>query len=118
VRLLVIDEAARVPDELYRTVRPMLAVSRGRLVALSSAFAQSGWFYEAFSGGEGWERYKVPAALCPRIDPTFLEEERAALGPVWYAMEYECVFTPGAFGLFRPEDIEALTQNDLQPLEL
>ena len=33
VSLLVIDEAARVPDELYRTVRPMLAVSRGRLMA-------------------------------------------------------------------------------------
>ncbi len=31
VDLLVIDEAARVPDELYRSVRPMLAVSNGRL---------------------------------------------------------------------------------------
>src|SRR5262245_16713650 len=27
VNMLVIDEAARVPDELYRAVRPMLAVS-------------------------------------------------------------------------------------------
>src|SRR5262249_8673338 len=34
VSLLVIDEAARVPDSLYCSVRPMLAVSRGRLVAL------------------------------------------------------------------------------------
>ncbi len=30
--LLVIDEAARVPDDLYKSVRPMLAVSQGRLV--------------------------------------------------------------------------------------
>src|SRR5262249_51549782 len=59
-RLLVIDEAARVPDELYRTVRPMLAVSRGRLMALSSAFARMGWFDEAHSGSDNWERYKVP----------------------------------------------------------
>ncbi len=29
--LLVIDEASRVPDDLYRAVRPMLAVSQGRL---------------------------------------------------------------------------------------
>jgi len=29
ISLLVIDEAARVPDDLYRAVRPMLAVSRG-----------------------------------------------------------------------------------------
>jgi hypothetical protein len=38
VNLLVIDEAARVDDSLYRSVRPMLAVSGGRLVALSTPF--------------------------------------------------------------------------------
>ncbi len=32
VNLLIIDEAARVPDDLYRAVRPMLAVSGGRLI--------------------------------------------------------------------------------------
>ncbi len=32
VRLLVVDEAARVPDALYFSVRPMLAVSGGRLI--------------------------------------------------------------------------------------
>src|SRR5262245_1815319 len=36
VDLLIIDEAARVPDELYRAVRPMLAVSNGRLICLST----------------------------------------------------------------------------------
>jgi|RhiMetdeSRZDD1v2_1073273.scaffolds.fasta_scaffold153455_4 terminase large subunit-like protein len=36
VRLLVIDEAARVSDDLYYSVRPMLAVSQGRLLALST----------------------------------------------------------------------------------
>jgi tRNA(Met) C34 N-acetyltransferase TmcA len=28
--LIIIDEAARVPDDLYRAIRPMLAVSQGR----------------------------------------------------------------------------------------
>jgi hypothetical protein len=46
VSLLVIDEAARVADDLYRSVRPMLAVSQGRLVALSTPFGQRGWFYQ------------------------------------------------------------------------
>src|SRR5438445_2775179 len=48
VTLLVIDEAARVPDDLYRSVRPMLAVSRGRLVCLSTPFGKRGFFYEAW----------------------------------------------------------------------
>ena len=36
VSLLIIDEAARVPDDLYEAVRPMLAVSQGRLICLST----------------------------------------------------------------------------------
>jgi hypothetical protein len=40
--LLVIDEASRVADDLYRAVRPMLVVSKGRLVALSTPFGQQG----------------------------------------------------------------------------
>ncbi len=50
VRLLVIDEAARVPDELYFAVRPMLAVSGGHLVALSTPWGRRGWFYDAWIG--------------------------------------------------------------------
>src|SRR5262249_57751584 len=87
VRLLVIDEAARVADSLYYAVRPMLAVSRGRLVALSSAWAKVGWFYDSWVSGDGWERVKVTAAQCPRISPDFLEEERRALGPRWVSRE-------------------------------
>jgi hypothetical protein len=36
VALLLIDEASRVDNALYRAMRPMLAVSRGRLLALST----------------------------------------------------------------------------------
>src|ERR1700730_18393756 len=43
VHLLVIDDAARVPDELYRAVRPMLAVSDGRLICLSTPHGRRGF---------------------------------------------------------------------------
>src|SRR5262249_23592769 len=42
VALLVIDEAARVPDDLYRSIRPMLAISQGRLICLSTPFGKRG----------------------------------------------------------------------------
>src|SRR6516164_5676820 len=48
VRLLVIDEAARVPDDLYRATRPMLAVGGGRLVALSTPYGKQGWFWDEY----------------------------------------------------------------------
>src|SRR5919199_3284635 len=50
VRLLVIDEAARVEDTLYGSLRPMLAVSNGRLIALSTPFGRRGWWVEAWAG--------------------------------------------------------------------
>jgi hypothetical protein len=95
VSLLVVDEAARVPDELYYAVRPMLAVSGGRMVALSTPFGKRGWFYQEWVSDRGWERVKVTAAECPRIPPAFLADERKAMGSGWYDQEYGCIFTAG-----------------------
>jgi hypothetical protein len=92
VRLLVIDEAARVPDDLYRATRPMLAVSGGRLVALSTPYGRQGWFHEEWTQGEGWARTRVTAEHCPRITAAFLKEERQHLGAMAYREEYECEF--------------------------
>jgi hypothetical protein len=93
VNLLVIDEAARVPDDLYRAVRPMLAVSGGRLVCLSTPYGKRGFFWEAWArGGADWARIEVPADKVARITPTFLEGERRALGESWFRQEYGCSF--------------------------
>src|SRR5262245_52672867 len=92
VSLLIVDEAARVDDALYFAVRPMLAVSRGRLVCWSTPFGKRGWFFEAWTSSEHWDRYRIVASECPRITPEFLRDERRALGPRWYAQEYECSF--------------------------
>jgi hypothetical protein len=93
VHMLVIDEASRVPDKLYRTVRPMLAVSHGRLICLSTPHGKRGFFYEAWAnGGNDWTRIEVPARQVPRIRPEFLEEERRTHGSRYFRQEYECSF--------------------------
>jgi hypothetical protein len=93
VSLLLVDEAARVADELMAACRPFLAVSGGRLIALSTPWGKRGWWYQAWSeGGPDWTRIEVPAAACPRISPAFLAQERRALPPMWFASEYECRF--------------------------
>jgi len=112
VRMLVIDEAARVPDDLYRAVRPMLAVSRG----LSSAYAKAGWFYETWTGDEAWHRVKITADQCPRITPEFLAEERQALGARWFNMEYMGEFGELVDAVFSTGDIEAAMRDDVAPL--
>lgn len=93
VALLVIDEAARVPDDLYRSVRPMLAVSRGRLICLSTPFGRRGFFWrEWHAGGAAWHRVEVGWRDCPRITADFIEQERQSMGSSWVAQEYEASF--------------------------
>jgi hypothetical protein len=90
---LLIDEAARVPDDLYRAVRPMLAVSRGRLLCLSTPFGQRGFFHDEWThGGPDWTRIRITAADCPRISADFLDQERRSLGAGWVNQEYLCSF--------------------------
>jgi hypothetical protein len=93
VDLLIIDEAARVPDDLYRAVRPMLAVSKGRLICLSTPHGKRGFFYNAWAkGGDDWKRIEIPATLIPRIAPEFLEQEKRAMGESYFRQEYFCSF--------------------------
>jgi hypothetical protein len=119
VRLLVIDEAAFVPDDLYRSVRPMLAVSGGRLVALSTPFGKRGWYWEAWDkGGAGWERFEVPATACPRIPAAFLAEEERTLGPFWFEQEYLCRFLDSQQHAFRAADIAAAFDEEVDAWRL
>jgi hypothetical protein len=116
VAMLVIDEAARVPDALYYAVRPMLAVSRGHLVALSTPFGKRGWFHDEWHGDGDWERVKVTADQCPRITAEFLAEERRALGERWYEQEYMCNFAETIDAVFSWADIQAAMSDDVKPL--
>jgi hypothetical protein len=116
VRLLVVDEASRVDDALYRAVRPMLAVSGGRLCLLSTPFGKRGFFYDEWTNGQGWERVEVPAEQCPRIDPTFLAEERRVYGPSFYSQEYGCRFIDVISALFSYESVMGAVSGEIAPL--
>jgi hypothetical protein len=114
VDLLIVDEAARVDDGLYYAVRPMLAVSGGRLMMLSTPYGRRGVFYEEWTEGEGWERYEVPATKCPRIPPEFLEAERRSLPEYFYAQEFLCEFRETEDQLWTHEMIEGARDDSLE----
>jgi hypothetical protein len=114
VSLLVIDEAARVPDDLYRSVRPMLAVSRGRLVCLSTPFGRRGFFYEEWHGTGPWQRVCITWRDCPRIGADFLAEETRAMGESWVRQEYECSFE-ALEGLVYPDFAQAVVTAGTPP---
>jgi hypothetical protein len=117
VDVLVMDEAARIHDQVFRAVRPMLAVSKGKMIALSTPHGQRGWFWnewhdcelqERMGRPEDWRRVKVPWTACPRITPEYIEGERRkpSVGPQGIEEEFNCVFLPAAANC--PIDVEAM----------
>lgn len=118
VALIIIDEAAQVNDDLYRSIRPMLAVSQGRLVALTTPFGKRGWFYEAWTSDSEWYKVKVTAEQCSRISKEFLDEERKELGEWWLKQEYYCEFVDADDQLFDHDDIINAISYKLEAIKL
>jgi len=115
--LLLIDEAARVDDRLYRTMRPSLAATNGDLWIMSTPWGKRGFFWEEWEhGGPEWERIRVPATECSRISPELLAEE-SAKDDQTYRREYMCEFGEMEGAVFSRESIEAAFE-DFEPLSL
>jgi hypothetical protein len=118
VSLLVIDEAARVEDAMYKALRPMLAVGGGDLWLMSTPYGKRGFFHDVWEhGGDEWTRVCVAATECARIPKEFLEEERAALGALWFQQEYLCEFVDNGTEVFGRGLVEGALDDALEPLE-
>ena len=117
VSLIVIDEASRVTDALYRALRPMLLVGDGDLWLLSTPHGKRGFFYEAWThGGPGWTRFEAPATENPRVRPDQLEEEREAKGAADFAEDYLCQFVDNASTLFGTQMLEDAVDSECEAL--
>ena len=117
VSLLIVDEASRVPDELYQAIRPMLAVSGGDILLLSTPFGKRGFFHhEWIEGGKDWLRKKVTAYQCPRIDKAWLDNERRRIGDWWFSQEYLCEFVETTDQVFSYDDVQRALDENVKPL--
>ena len=96
VALLAIDEASRVPDDLFMAVLPMLAVSRGRLVAISTPWGTRGWWHEASRSGD-WERRTA-------------DGREVKIGKAWLVGQLQVLLQSGRLHLPKTAEAEALAQ--------
>jgi hypothetical protein len=117
-RLVVVDEAARVDDDLFGAVRPMLATNaRGAMILLSTPAGKRGTFYDLWHANDpSWTRVRVPASMCPRISQAFLDEERRELGEARYSEEYELAFIDSDTSAFSTAIIDAAFDPEVRPL--
>jgi hypothetical protein len=115
---VIVDEAARVEDELFAVVRPMLATrSDGQFIMLSTPAGKRGFWYENWIDNDSnWHRVRVPASECPRISKEWLDEELKALGGARFSEEYELQFIDQEDAAFPTTLIDALINKELKPL--
>jgi hypothetical protein len=105
VTLLIIDEAATVNPESYMVLKPMLAVSKGKVVLLSTPRGKSGFFYDAYKDSqetnrEGWHYLEIRAEDCPRITNEYLMGEKERFPDYVFEQEYHCVFVSNLSNIF------------------
>jgi hypothetical protein len=115
-KLVILEECARIPDPVIFSLSPVLAVSRGRLIALTTPAGRRGWAFQEWQHGEGWERVEVTADQVPRIPREWLESERRTIGDRWFEQEYMCCWQDTVGSLFRAEDVEAACDDAVLPL--
>jgi hypothetical protein len=118
VRLLLIDEASRVADETYFSVRPMVAIGGGRIILMSTPSGKRGFFYEAceHDAASTWERFTVPATACPRISAAVLAEEEAIHGAWSFRQEYCNEFIDDETQLFAENLVRSAFRPEVLPL--
>ena len=87
INLLIADEAAFIPEEVWTAVTPMLAITRGDIWLLSTPHGKEGFYYRCFSD-ESFTAFHVSSEDCPRKDQKFLDREKARMTKVQYAQEY------------------------------
>ena len=102
--MVVIDESAYVPDEVFDAIIPSLMIRRGKLVLSGTPFGEAGFFYRCYQEGlnEGrWKIIKVKSEDCPEVSKEFLEEMRKRMSEIVYKQEFEAEFV-GIAGLLFP----------------
>lgn len=114
VDLILVDESARVDDDLFHSITPMLATSGGRMICATTPWFRRGFFYNEWEhGGDNWKRVKVTADDCKRISRKFLKREKRSKPLYWFMQEYYCKWGSAASALFDPDMVDALLTDEV-----
>jgi hypothetical protein len=117
VDLVLIDEAAFVMDVFYTSVLPMVVVSGGQIILMSTPHARQGFFFEAWEDEDrGWDKVKVTALDCPRITAEAIEQARKDFTAAKFKQEFFCEFGEVSEGAFSYDLVKKAFTDDVTPL--
>ena len=118
VAMVVIDEAAMVPDPVHDAVVPTLGRTNGELILSSTPMGKRGTFYRAWQfGGPEWFRVFGPVDETTKISKALLETERARGGDDHVDQEFFCMFLDRDSHLFGEDSLQPVFSQDLESWE-
>jgi len=85
--LLIADEAAFIPTEVFNSVTPSLVTRGGTIILLSTPHGKDSYFYNCFLDHR-FTKFHISSEDCPRMDKEFLKRERETMSRLQYAQEY------------------------------
>lgn len=107
IDLLIADEAAFINEEVWNSVTPALAITRGSIWLLSTPYLSEGYYYECFHN-DTFKSFHQSAEDCPRRDDEFLAEKKRTLTRAQYAQMYLGEFVDGFHRIFSEDWINAV----------
>ena len=87
IDLLIADEAAFIPEDVWTAVTPMLAVTKGSIILLSTPHGKEGFYYDRFQD-PSYTSFHVSSEDCGRIPKEYLEQKRKEMTKLEYAQEF------------------------------
>lgn len=106
--LVIVDEAAYAEESLFSALSPMLSISNGDLMLLSTPNGKLGFFWDVWDkGGEDWDKYEIPWWMCPRHNEQRLMALKQVIGQYRFGVEFECQFYDPEDAVFSSDDLEA-----------
>ncbi len=97
--MLIVDEAAFVPDALFDAIVPSLAATNGSLILLSTPFGKEGFFYHAWLD-PSYSHHEFSAHECPHYSEEFLAAERERMSEMAFRQEYLAEFVDDCSAVF------------------
>ncbi len=91
IDLLIADEAAFIPEEVWNSIIPALAITRGEIWLLSTPFVKQGYYYKCFTD-PAFTSFHTSSEDCPRKDQVFLDRQKETLTKAQYLQMYKGEF--------------------------
>jgi hypothetical protein len=91
-RLVVMDEAAAISDDIYNAITPMLGIHNPAIILLSTPRATQGYFYRSWISDDPWQRFISTTVDCPRYSREHIEWERRNKSEHEFRRELMCEF--------------------------